>query len=90
LEHAVGIQHASGVFHLLAVFLDFLLDLVRFLFIQHLGHPISYLKFSLFWPLAFGYVTDVAFPPVLNIALELSVLEFVQVCLPRLYELWGW
>ena len=80
---------APVILHHVAVFLNFFLDFVRFVFIQLLCHPISYLELELLRPLASGYFFYVGSPHVLNALLELSVLELVQVCLLRLYKFWG-
>ena len=63
--------------HLQAMFLDFLLDLGCFLFIQFPGYVVLDFKPGYLWLLPFGYSTQVLLPCFLDVGLELTVLEFV-------------
>lgn len=85
----VDICDASVFLHLLAVLLDLLFDLGRFVFIQPLCYLVPDLELGLFWGLAVGYSLNVVLPRVVNRFLEPIGLKFIQVCLPRVDELWG-
>lgn len=74
-------------FHFLAVFLNFLLDVIWLLVIKPLHQLISELETALLWLLALGELARICVPGIFDLRPQLGVVKLVLICLPGVHEL---